>query len=230
MGTTENSLPSRIYEENHGNHRFDHNHCAGIGTLICQSMSIKNLYAYTHTGFGCIIRHFQAKGISCVTPEVLDTFLLEQHELFEQGAFSPWKWRLVRGSCELLKHCAEEDSVDMPPLLPWSPNLQRPRQSIEKSKPTAEQLADPENIFVLVWKTNRAMMELGLPDATVRHYREEGLAAILKRQYDVMAEHFSKEILEQAVAEKRAQHEQGKTARTSYQNIRKAAYWLQQMY
>lgn len=72
--------------------------------LSAQNMSAKNLYAYTHTGFGCIIRHFQAKGISYVTLEMLDTFLLEQHDLFEQDAFSPWKWRLVRRSCELLKY------------------------------------------------------------------------------------------------------------------------------
>lgn len=198
--------------------------------LSAHGMSDKGLHAYTHTGFGCIVRTFHAKGLPRVTPTMLDEFLIEQFELFGQGKFSPWKWRLVRRSCELLKYCAVEDSVDMPPLLPWSPTLHRSWQSIEKSTPTAEQFADPENIFVLVWKTNRAMVELGLTDATVRHYREEGLTVILKRHYDVMAEHFSEEILEQAVAEKRVQYEQGKTARASYQSLRKAAHWLQEMH
>ena len=197
--------------------------------LSAQGMSDKSLHAYTHTGFGCIVRNFQAKGLSSVTPTMLDEFLLEQFELFVQGKFSPWKWRLVRRSCELLKYCAVEDSVDMPPLLPWLPTLHRSRQSIEKSIPTAEQFADPENIFALVWKTNRSMVELGLTDATVRHYREEGLAVILNRHYEARTEHFSEDLLGRIITEKRTQYEQGQTARASYQNLRKAAYWLREM-
>lgn len=198
--------------------------------LSAKGMSDKGLHAYTHTGFGCIVRTFQVKGLSRVTPTMLDEFLLEQFELFSQGKFSPWKWSLVRRSCELLKYCAAEDSVDMPPLLPWSPTLRRSRQSIEKSIPTAEQFADPENIFALVWKTNRAMVELGLADATVRHYREEGLAVILKRHYEVRTEHFSEDLLKRIMTEKRTQYEQGQMARASYQNLRKAAHWLREMH
>lgn len=197
--------------------------------LTGQGISGKSLHAYTHTGIGCVIHYFQAKGILCVAPEMLDVFLLEQRELFEQGAFSEWKWRLLRRGCELLKHCAEKDSVDLPPLSPWIPALRRPRQSIWKDTPTSEQLADLDNIFVLVWKTNRAMLELGLTDATVRHYRNEGLAIILNRHYESGTEQFSGKILEQTVTEKRVQYEYGQTGRASYQNLRKAAYWVQEM-
>ena len=198
--------------------------------LSDQGMSEKSLHAYTHTGFGCVTHHFQAKGILCVSPEMLDTFLLEQRELFEQGAFSVWKWRLLRRSCELLKHCSLKNSVELPSLSPWMPVFRRPRQSIWKSTPTSEQLADLENIFALVWKTNRAMLELGLSDATVGHYRNEGLAIILNQHYEVGTEQFSKEILDQVVAEKRIQYEHGQAGRVSYQNLRKAAYWVQEMH
>ena len=198
--------------------------------LSAQGMSEKSLHAYVHTGFGCIVRNFQVKGVSSATPTMLDEFLLEQFELFGQGKFSQWKWRLVRRSCELLKYCAAEDSVDMPPLLPWLPTLRRSRQSIEKSIPTAEQFADPENIFALVWKTNRSMMKLGLTDATIRHYREEGLAVILNRHYEALTEHFSEDLLDRIITEKRTQYEQGQTARASYQNLRKAAHWLREMH
>lgn len=198
--------------------------------LSGQGMSEKSLHAYTHTGFGCVTRHFQAKGIICVSFEMLDTFLLEQRELFEQGAFSVWKWRLLRRSCELLKNCATNNAVELPPLPPWTPVLRRPRQSIWKNTPTSEQLADSENIFALIWKTNRAMLELGLTDATVGHYRNEGLAIILNRHYEVGTEQFSEGILNQVVAEKRIQYEHGQTGRVSYQNLRKAAHWAQEMY
>lgn len=198
--------------------------------LSKQGISSKSLHAYTHTGFGCIIRHFREKGISYVTSAMLDAYLLEQRKLFEQGMFSAWKWGLLRRSCELLRHCAAEDSVDIPPLLPWMPVLNRPRQSISKSVPTSGQLSDPENIFALVWKTNRAMYELGLTDATVRHYREEGLAVILNRHYEAQTEQYSEDLINRTVAEKRLEYERGQAARASCQNLRKAAHWLREMY
>lgn len=198
--------------------------------LSSQGMSEKSLYGYTHTGFGCVVRYFQAQGLIFVSPEMLDTFLLEQRKLFEQGEFSVWKWRILRRGCELLKCCAAKDSVELPPLSPWLSVLRQPRQSIRKSTPTSEQLADSENIFALVWKTNRAMLELGLSDATVRHYTGEGLAVILNRHYEVGIEKLSEEILNQAVAEKRIQYEHGQTGRVSYQNLRKAVYWLREMH
>lgn len=74
------------------------------------------------------------------------------------------------------------------------------------------------------------MLELGHTDATVGHYRNEGLAMILNRHYEVGTEQFSEEILNQVVAEKRIQYEHGQTGRVLYQNLRKAAYWVQEMY
>lgn len=74
------------------------------------------------------------------------------------------------------------------------------------------------------------MLELGLTDATVGHYRNEGLAIILNRHYESGTDRFSGEILDQIVAEKRIQYEYGQIGRGSYQNLRKAAYWIQEMH
>ena len=126
--------------------------------LSDQGISGKSLHAYTHTGIGCVIRHFQAKGILCAAPEMLDAFLLEQREFFDQGAFSVWKWRLLRRGCELLKHCAEKGSVDLPPLSPWMPALRRPRQqSIFRFARNKTRFEKPDwwNIFPSLWKTAR---------------------------------------------------------------------------
>ena len=87
-----------------------------------------------------------------------------------------------------------------------------------------------DNIYALVWRTNSAMLELGLTDATVGHYRNEGLAIILNRHYESGTDRFSGEILDQIVAEKRIQYEYGQIGRGSYQNLRKAAYWIQEMH
>lgn len=104
------------------------------------------------------------------------------------------------------------------------------RQSIWKSTPTAGQLADPNDVFALIWKTHRAMSELGLSEATVRHYTDDGLTIILNRYYDIGTDRFSEEILDQIVGVKRFQYEKGQISRTPYQNLRKYAYWVREMY
>lgn len=110
---------------------------------------------------------------------------------------------------------------------PLKPTL---RQNIWKSIPTAEQIADPEDIFSLVWKIHRSMSELGLSERTVQNYTNEGLTIILNRHYDAGTDRYSDEILDRIVREKRFQYEQGQITRTPYQNIRKAAYWMREMH
>ena len=196
--------------------------------LTNAGMSDGSIYDYTHTGFGSILRHFHTKGILYATAEMLDNFLLEQRVLLDQGDISQWKWGLVRRSCELLKQCSATDSIDLPDLQPWDPVWNRPKQIIQHDAPTAKQFAESENIYVLVWMVNKRMEQLGLSENTVRHYTEEGLAAILKKHYDSGTESYSDKLISQLTEERRLQYEQGEVGRTTYQNLRKAAAMLQE--
>ena len=196
--------------------------------LTNAGMSDGSIYDYTHTGFGSILRHFHTKGILYATAEMLDNFLLEQRVLLDQGDISQWKWGLVRRSCELLKQCAAMNSIDLPDLQPWDPVWNRPKQIIQHDAPTAKQFAESENIYVLVWMVNKRMEQLGLSENTVRHYTEEGLAAILKKHYDSGTESYSDKLISQLTEERRLQYEQGEVGRTTYQNLRKAAAMLQE--
>lgn len=74
------------------------------------------------------------------------------------------------------------------------------------------------------------MFELGLSQATVRHYTDDGLSIILKRHYDIGTDQFSEKILDQIVRAKRFQYEKGQISRVPYQNLRKSAHWLREMY
>ena len=104
------------------------------------------------------------------------------------------------------------------------------RQSIWKNTPTAGQLADPNDVFALAWRTHRAMSELGLSQATVRHYTDDGLSIIVNRHYDIGTDRFSEKILNQIVDAKRFQYEKGQISRVPYQNLRKSAHWLREMH
>lgn len=120
---------------------------------------------------------------------------------------------------------AAGEASGLPPL--GTPEI---RPNFSKSIPSAEQLADPENIVALAWKTHKAMAELGLSEATIRHYTVEGLSAILKRHYDVGENRLSATILDELVGEKRIKYENGQISRTPYQNLRKAAWWIREMH
>lgn len=199
--------------------------------LLEQSgVSAKAVKEYRTTGFGAIIRHFTRQGIVDVNIGMLDAFILIQRKCFEQDEFSEWKWRQVRRGSELIKHFVQTGTVDLSALRPWDPVLRKPHQSLELDEPTPAQLADPNNIFALVWRVRQALLKMGLKKNIVRHYTAEGLSVILRRHALQGLERYSESLVSDAVAEVRRKYEQGLTSRNSYQNLRKASFLLSEMY
>ncbi|EBP4342177.1 tyrosine-type recombinase/integrase [Salmonella enterica] len=199
--------------------------------LLAQSgASAKTLKVYRTTGFGVVIRHFIRQGIMDVSAEMLDAFVLEQREHFEQGEFSEWKWQQTRRGSELLKHFIQTGTVGLGELRPWNPVLRKPGQSALLDMPTPEQLSDPDDLFALIWRVKQALFNEGLAKATVRHYISEGMAVILRRHTEQGLVHYSQSLTTDMVAEKRSEYEQGLTSRASYQNLRKASFLLSEIH
>lgn len=198
--------------------------------LLRQSgVSTKTLKEYQCTGFGAIIRYFSKQDSFDATVKMLDDFILEQRKQFEQGQFSDWKWQFVRRSAEILKTYAEIGTIETPRLRPWEPVLRRPRQSVEIDIPTPAQLADSDDIFSLVWRVKKALHNMGLKKAAVRHYTTEGLTIILRRHTANGLIHYSESLTSKIVSETRSKYESGQISRTSYQNLRKASFLLSEM-
>ena len=198
--------------------------------LVQSGASAKTVKGYLNTGFGAALRHFAGQDISDVNAETLDMFVLEQRERFERGEFSQWKWRLVRRGGELLKHFVLTGTVEIGALRPWEPVLRKPRQSIELDRPTPEQLADPDDLFALIWRIKQALLSEGLTKQTVRHYTVEGMAVILRKHTQQGLTHYSEALATDAVVEIRGRYERGLTSRVSYQNLRKASFLLAEMH
>lgn len=192
--------------------------------------SAKMLKAYRTTGFGVVIRHFTRQGILDVSAEMLDEFVLEQREHFEQGGFSEWKWRLIRRGSELLKHFAQTGTVKLAELRPWDPVLRKPRQSAGLDMPTPEQLSDPDDLFALIWRVKQELFKAGLTKATVRHYTTEGMTVILRRHTEQGLAHYSESLTAGMVTEIRSKYEHELIPRASYQNLRKARFLLSEMH
>ena len=192
--------------------------------------SEKQMKVYRCTSLGAVVRYFDQLGISDVTDEMLDQFVLEQRKCYEQGGFSNWKWRYVRHGSELLKHYAKTGTTEMAPLRPWEPVLRKPRQSVEKDLPSPEQRADPDNIFALVWRVKQELLRMGLAKRTVRHYTTEGLTPILRAHSKQGLECYCPSLTDGMVSEKRGHYEQGLTSRVAYQDLRKADFLLSEMH
>ena len=192
--------------------------------------SSKKLKVYRETGFGTAIRFFTAKDVTEVSAAMIDHFLFEQRALYESGAFSTWKWRLVRRCGELLKHFQLTGNIQLPELRPWDIALGRPRQSFLYDSPTQEQLAVPDDLFTIICQVRQALFEAGLKTRTIEHYIAEGMSVIFRKHLTHGTTRYSAEVTDEVVQEFRAKYEQGLTSRVSYQNIRKAGFLLAAMH
>lgn len=185
---------------------------------------------YRFSGFGTIVRHFTGQGITDVTNEMLDAFVLEQRACFESGEISSGKWSLIRRSRELLKQCVEKNSLDMSYLRPWDSVLQKPRQSANMDYPTPEQMADPDCLFSLIWRTRQELIRLGLKENTVRHYTSEGMAVIWRKHTSLGLEHYSESLTAEMVADIGERYYKGQVGHGAYKNLRKAASLIAEMH
>jgi site-specific recombinase XerD len=192
--------------------------------------SAKKVKECRTTGFGAALRHFTGQGILEVSAEMLDSFVLDQRGCFERKEFSEWKWGLVRRGGELLKHFVLTGTVEIGALRPWEPVLRKPHQSVALDRPTPKQLAAPDDLFALIWRTRQALLNAGLAKHTVRHYTDEGMSLILRKHTEQGLTHYLEALASDMVAEIRSRYEQGLTARTAYQNLRKASFWLAEMH
>lgn len=192
--------------------------------------SVKKLKVYRFTCFGNMIRYYKRKKITEISLNMLDTYLEEMYLDYTSKEFSTWKWQSLRRGCELLKYFVTTDMVEMKSLCPWDYSQGKPTQSVVFDAPTDEQLNDPDNLFVLIWKVRQALIDYGFTESSIKHYTSEGLTVILRSHYEAGTEIYSKEITDALVSAKRKHYEEGKTSRQSYQNLRKAAYLIKNMH
>ncbi len=190
----------------------------------------KALHNYDTVCFKTVIRYFADNGIESVSEARLDEFLRVQRLKHENGEFSKWRWGIIRRGIEMLKRTALCDSIKIPCLRPWDSVLQKPRQSVELDIPNSEQLADPDDIFGLIWRTKQALIKKGLTSSTIHHYSAEGFALIYRKHLEAGLVRYNKKLTDQSVLEARKRYESKLSQRTSYQNLRKASYLLDEMH
>ncbi len=190
----------------------------------------KMLKVYRTTGFGGVVRYYERISQPEYSAGNIDSFVEQTRAKFESGHISAGTWSLVRRGGEILKSFVSTGEVNIPALRRWNPILNRPNQSLELDEPTPVQLADPDNLFALIWRVRQELFRRGLTKKTIRHYTNEGFSVILRKHISCGFERYSEVLSAELVAEKHGQYEDGQTSRVSYQNLRKAGALLTEMH
>ena len=100
----------------------------------------------------------------------------------------------------------------------------------EFGEPTPDQLANPDNVFSLVWRIECQLHESGLVLNTIQSYTKRGLLIIFNAHTQQEFENYSETLTSELVAKTRYEYEQGLISRSKYQNIRKASFLLSEMH
>ncbi|GHV28259.1 hypothetical protein FACS18948_6920 [Clostridia bacterium] len=202
-----------------------------------EGLSAKTLKEYRVTGFGTIIRHFEAIGQPKFSAGIIDEIVLQTRHLYESAQISKGTWRCVRRGGELLKHLQTQGNLDIPslicdprvitlPMLPKWEFLHNPLHC----KPSDKALADPDNIYGLVWRTKQAMQNVGYSNKALATITYDGFGRILRKHKEAGIIRYSPKLLDETVEAAHMDRKAGKIGRSTFQDIRKAAEMAAQFY
>ena len=183
----------------------------------------KRLKDYKYCGFGEIVKYFNAQGSTAYSAVVMDSYMEHIRELYEEDEISRWKWQQIRKTAAWLEEFYASRTVTLEPLSKWEV-LHNPL----RREPTREELLDTENLFGLVHRTKRELLNFNLSEKSIRNYTYDGFDAILRycTQHEITK--YSKAALADFVSNARSAYENRQLCRSVYQNARKAAALLEE--
>ena len=193
-------------------------------------LSKSKIREYSNLGFSVIINYFESIGIKSVTSEQLDKYIIEQKRNVEKGDLTYKQWKRLHRSSEFLKYCAEKDSIDIPNGTRWDYIKDYTRNNIWEHPPSELQLADPDNIYTLVWKTGKALETSGMTADRVIRYKSPALKTILQLHINAETEDYSEQLVKDKVTEMRNSYECGQVSYGIFQEFRKASQLVQEMH
>lgn len=186
------------------------------------SLTHTKLYRMRTVGLGTIIRHFEKVGNMMVDKEILRDFLEAYHtEHYADDRQTVQRWRAIRRAAELLIYFSETGRVDLPILPNWTK-----RNCTLSIQPTAEQMAEKDNIYSLIWRTRLALKKIGYAPKTLVYYDTSGFSKILEAHITAKTEIYSEKICAKVVLDTHELVKRG--LRHRYQGVRKTVALLEE--
>jgi len=94
---------------------------------------------------------------------------------------------------------------------------------LNRNMPTDAQLAEPNNIYALIWHTKQEAVKRNVSHKTFQSYTYEGFDKILRGHIEQDKTLYSKALTEQLVKDMRMRFEEGKINRGAFQTLRLVA-------
>jgi len=183
------------------------------------------LKQYRRTGFGAIQRYFQQIGEMNYSPETLDKFVQQTRSKYERSEISRWVFGIIRRGAELLKQFHDNGTLELQRCSPWK-SLHNPLHR----EPTSQEAENPDSIIMLIRRTEQALTSLELAPKTLQNYRYDGFDRILRSHNEHGLTDYSPILVNEIVAQARADYVKGEMCRSVYQNVRKAADLLAELH
>ena len=185
--------------------------------------SKQKLYTLKSVGIRPLLKNFENAGSFTVDADIVKEYLEKQYEVCKGNRKQTWRWQFIRRGAELILYFMATGRVDLPPLPRWNK-----RDCLFYAEPNAEQLANNDNIYGLMWRTRLALRSFGYAERTIGYYEQSGFRRLLDAHRIAGTEIYSIDLCAQSVLKIKKLVDEGKQHR--YQAIRKASALLHEFH
>lgn len=187
-----------------------------------RNLKEKSIKEFERYGIRRILSHFEKNGWVLYSKEAVWDFVLQERIRMESGKLPDYQWRETRRAAVYFRQMAEHGYIQDAPMNSWEAMHNRLFQTISREKESSK------DIEILICQVRNAIMALDMCDKSKQNYIYCGLGAILK-SFDRRGEKvYCQGLIDELIANTREQYVTGKTNRSAWQTLRKAALWIEE--
>ena len=193
-----------------------------LDALSARGLKAKTIREFERYGTRRIVSHCLNNGWAVYSKDAVQDFVLQERARMECGALPHYQWGITRRAAVYLEQMAANGAVQEGALPKWSSEHNPLFQTAACSQDNSMKIVD------IICQTRDAVMQLDISDKTKTNYIYCGFGAVLKFFNSCGEEHYSPEVLDLFVKSARENYLKGTIQRAAFQNIRKAACWIEE--
>ena len=193
-----------------------------VDALSARGLKAKTIGEFERYGTRRIVMHCLGNGWAVYSKEVVQDFVLQERARMECGVLPYYQWSITRRAAVYLEQMAECGKIQETLLRKWEAEHNPLFQNMVYSP------NDSMKIMDIICQTRDAVMRLDLSDKTKTNNIYCGFGAVLDFFTSRNEETYSPEVLDLFVKTARENYLNGTIQRASFQNMRKAACWIEE--
>ena len=187
-----------------------------------RGLTDKSVREFERYGVRPILSHFQENGWAAYSKEAVERLVWQEWAKVENSLLPRYQWALLRRAAAYFDQIATQNHIEGTPMRKWETEHNILFQEVDRNPEKADE------IQTLVLLTRDEVLKLDLGDKAVQNYLYCGFGAILKYFAEKGESIYSSETLDTYVKEMHNKFKNGEIGRSAFQNIRKAAIWIEE--